>query len=122
MDTIENKYNFFNSNVSLLELSYDEDLKVNIINKNSSLVNYYKNKLKNKEIQKVKYFDIDITEDVNEINGAFSSPLKICEENEDNLQLKINRFLLSCNDYTYARKILLNDIHITIHHGSNDTN
>ncbi|CRH00419.1 conserved Plasmodium protein, unknown function [Plasmodium relictum] len=122
MEELENKHDFLNNNISLLELSSEEDLKVNIINNNNNLVNYYKKILKNKQMQRVIYFDIDITDDVNEINEAFCSPLRMCEGNEDNLQFRINKFLLSCNDYSYIRKILLNDIHITVHHESNDNN
>ncbi|ANQ08556.1 Uncharacterized protein PCOAH_00029160 [Plasmodium coatneyi] len=103
-------------NVSLFELSNEANLKVNIINDDHQLVNHYKKKLENKKIQTVKYFDIDITDDVNDINDALSKPIGLNDEDheEDYVEFKVKKFMSSCGEDSYARKILLTDMDITV--------
>ncbi|CAD2110311.1 conserved Plasmodium protein, unknown function [Plasmodium vinckei] len=109
------------NNMSIFEMASEKDLKVNIINHDKNSVEYYTNKLKNNTIQNVKYFDIDITNDVKEINDPFSVPMQLNDEAEDEyLQYKINKILSPNSDYYYAKKILSQDMNITIN--TDDTN
>ncbi|CAG9474824.1 conserved Plasmodium protein, unknown function [Plasmodium vivax] len=103
-------------NVSLFELSSEANLKVSIINDDQQLVSHYQSKLANKKMQKVKYFDIDITDDVNDIKDALSTPIGLNDEDheEDYVEFKIKKFLSSCGEDSYARKILLSDMDITV--------
>ncbi|GAW81312.1 hypothetical protein, conserved [Plasmodium gonderi] len=105
-------------NVSLFEISSEENLKMNIINDQKDMVYYYTNVLANKGIRTVKYFDIDITEDVDDINDAFCDPIRLNDDHyeEDYLEFKIKKFMSSCNKNSYAKKILLNDMNITVPH------
>ncbi|VTZ69868.1 conserved Plasmodium protein, unknown function [Plasmodium chabaudi chabaudi] len=103
------------NNMSIFEMASEKDLKVNIINHDKNSVEYYTNKLKNSTIQNVKYFDIDITNDVKEINDPFSVPIQLNDETEDDyLQYKVNKILSPTSDYYYAKKILSQDMNITI--------
>ncbi|KAI4837738.1 hypothetical protein MKS88_003153 [Plasmodium brasilianum] len=123
MEKNENSCELLNSNVSLFELSSETNLKVNIINNNKHFVDYYLNALENKQIEKIKYFDIDITEDVNDINESFSAPLTLSDQyEEDYLQFKINKYLSCCNDSSYAKRILLQDMNITVGEKKNEEN
>ncbi|SCM23371.1 conserved Plasmodium protein, unknown function [Plasmodium chabaudi chabaudi] len=109
------------NNMSIFEMASEKDLKVNIINHDKNSVEYYTNKLKNSTIQNVKYFDIDITNDVKEINDPFSVPIQLNDETEDDyLQYKVNKILSPTSDYYYAKKILSQDMNITIN--TDDTN
>ncbi|SCM25399.1 conserved Plasmodium protein, unknown function [Plasmodium chabaudi chabaudi] len=109
------------NNMSIFEMASEKDLKVNIINHDKNSVEYYTNKLKNNTIQNVKYFDIDITNDVKEINDPFSVPIQLNDETEDDyLQYKVNKILSPTSDYYYAKKILSQDMNITIN--TDDTN
>ncbi|CAD2088836.1 conserved Plasmodium protein, unknown function [Plasmodium vinckei lentum] len=109
------------NNMSIFEMASEKDLKVNIINHDKNSVEYYTNKLKNNTIQNVKYFDIDITNDVKEINDPFSVPMQLNDEAEEEyLQYKINKILSPNSDYYYAKKILSQDMNITIN--TDDTN
>ncbi|CAA9988590.1 conserved Plasmodium protein, unknown function [Plasmodium knowlesi strain H] len=103
-------------NVSLFELSSEDNLKVNIINDDHQMVNHYKRKLANKKMQTVKYFDIDITDDLNDINDALCKPIGLNDEDheEDYVEFKVKKFMSSCGEDSYARKILLNDMDITV--------
>lgn len=107
-----------NGNLSLLELSSDVNLKVNIINNNEKLVEHFREKLKNKnkESRKIYYFDMDITEDVHEITDAFCSPLEFCEHSEiNNFDYRLKKFMSLFRDVSYVKKILLNPVRITVH-------
>ncbi|CAD2099224.1 conserved Plasmodium protein, unknown function [Plasmodium vinckei brucechwatti] len=109
------------NNMSIFEMASEKDLKVNIINHDKNSMEYYTNKLKNSSIQSVKYFDIDITNDVKEINDPFSVPIQLNDETEEGyLQYKINKILSPNSDYYYAKKILSQDMNITIN--TDDTN
>ncbi|EUD68367.1 hypothetical protein C922_01387 [Plasmodium inui San Antonio 1] len=103
-------------NVSLFELSSEANLKVNIINDDHDLVSHYKRELANKKMQTVKYFDIDITDEVNDINDALCKPIGLNDEDheEDYVEFKIKKFMSSCGEDSYARKILLSDMDITV--------
>ncbi|SOV74486.1 conserved Plasmodium protein, unknown function [Plasmodium sp. gorilla clade G3] len=116
MEGLYDKYDLRNNNISLLELSSEEDLKVNIINNNKNLVEYYNNILKNKQtLTNVTYFNMDITDDIVEMNNAFSDPLKINEESDDNVEYKINQFLSLYNKPLSGTKVLYDNIDITVH-------
>ncbi|ETB62467.1 hypothetical protein YYC_01033 [Plasmodium yoelii 17X] len=120
METVEDM-EFLKNNMSIFEMSNEKDLKVNIINHDKNCMEYYTNKLKNITIENVKYFDIDITNDVKEINDPFSVPIKLNDETEDEyFQYKINKILSPNSDYHYAKKILSQDMNITIN--VDDTN
>ncbi|KEG03707.1 conserved Plasmodium protein, unknown function [Plasmodium vinckei vinckei] len=109
------------SNMPIFEMASEKDLKVNIINHDKNSVEYYTNKLKNSTIQNVKYFDIDITNDVKEINDPFTVPLQLNDGTEEEyFQYKINKILSPNSDYYYAKKILSQDMNITIN--TDDTN
>ncbi|KJP87496.1 hypothetical protein AK88_02800 [Plasmodium fragile] len=103
-------------NVSLFELSSEANLKVNIINDDQQLVNHYKRKLASKKMQTVKYFDIDITDDVKDIKDAFCNPIGLnAEDHEDDyFEFKIKKFMSSFGEDSYARKVLLSDVDITV--------
>ncbi|SOV11863.1 conserved Plasmodium protein, unknown function [Plasmodium sp. gorilla clade G2] len=115
MEELYDKYDLRNDNISLLELSSEEDLKVNIINNNKNLVEYYNNILKNKQtLTNVTYFNMDITDDIVEMNNAFSDPLKINEENDDNVEYKINQFLSLYNKPSSGTNILYDNVNINV--------
>ncbi|KYO02441.1 hypothetical protein PGSY75_0524500 [Plasmodium gaboni] len=116
MEELYDKYDLRNDNISLLELSSEEDLKVNIINNHKNLVEYYNNILKNKQtLTNVTYFNMDITDDIVEMNNAFSDPLKINEENDDNVEYKINQFLSLYNKPSSGTNILYDNVNINVH-------
>ncbi|CDO63123.1 conserved Plasmodium protein, unknown function [Plasmodium reichenowi] len=116
MEGLYDKYDLRNNNISLLEMSSEEDLKVNIINNNKNLVEYYNNILKNKQtLTNVTYFNMDITDDIVEMNNAFSDPLKINEEPDDNVEYKINQFLSLYNKPSSGTKVLYDNMDITVH-------
>ncbi|ETW19938.1 hypothetical protein PFFVO_01148 [Plasmodium falciparum Vietnam Oak-Knoll (FVO)] len=116
MEELYDKYDLRNNNISLLEMSSEEDLKVNIINNNKNLVEYYNNILKNKQtLTNVTYFNMDITDDIVEMNNAFSDPLKINEESDDNVEYKINQFLSLYNKPSSGTKVLYDHMDITVH-------
>ncbi|CAD51608.1 hypothetical protein PFAG_01110 [Plasmodium falciparum Santa Lucia] len=116
MEGLYDKYDLRNNNISLLEMSSEEDLKVNIINNNKNLVEYYNNILKNKQtLTNVTYFNMDITDDIVEMNNAFSDPLKINEESDDNVEYKINQFLSLYNKPSSGTKVLYDHMDITVH-------
>ncbi|VWU51733.1 conserved protein, unknown function [Hepatocystis sp. ex Piliocolobus tephrosceles] len=117
MEVKDNMYEYLNNNLSLFELSDEENLKVNIINDNKEYVEYYTQKLNNMPIYTVKYFDIDITDDVSDINDPFFVNLRNTDNyNDDSLQFKINKILSLNNDYSYAKKILSHNMNIIISH------
>ncbi|GAB66822.1 hypothetical protein PCYB_101720 [Plasmodium cynomolgi strain B] len=103
-------------NVSLFELSSEANLRMNIINDDHQLVSHYKKEMANKKMQTVKYFDIDITDDVNDINDALCNPIGLNDEDheDDYVEFKIKKFMSSCGEDSYARKILLSDMDITV--------
>ncbi|CXI82695.1 conserved Plasmodium protein, unknown function [Plasmodium berghei] len=116
---------FLKNNMSIFEMSNEKDLKVNIINHDKNFMEYYTNKLKNITIHNVKYFDIDITDDVKEINDPFSVPIELNDGTEDEyFQYKVNKILYPNSDYYYAKKILSQDMNITINidDANTDTN
>ncbi|CAC9695992.1 conserved Plasmodium protein, unknown function [Plasmodium sp. DRC-Itaito] len=116
MEELYEKYDLRNNNISLLEMSSEEDLRVNIINNNKNLVEYYNNILKNKQtLTNVTYFNIDITDDIVEMNNAFSDPLKVNEESDDNAEYKINQFLSLYNKPSSGTKVLYDNMDITVH-------
>ncbi|SBT77424.1 conserved Plasmodium protein, unknown function [Plasmodium ovale] len=121
MEGEEMNSEFATDDISLFEMSCETNLRVNIINNDKNYVEHYTNVLKNRQVQNVKYFDFDITDDVNEINAPFSIPLKMSDKYEtDYIQFKVKKMLFPSDDNAYIKKVLLHDMNIEVHHEEKD--